>query len=101
MDADDHEAVTIFLVILQCGVAVLLRGFVEGLPEPVSTIWTEELNKTCNWLGSHTHSSYSLSVASFADSSIWSPVEHDKLQEAAATDMIFIAKPLSAPPHGA
>ena len=47
MDAD-HEAVTIFLVILQSGTADLLIGFVEGLPEPVSANWPEELPKTCN-----------------------------------------------------
>ena len=54
MDADDHEAVTIFLVILQSEAADLLRGFVEGLPEPVSANWPEELRKTCNRLGSPT-----------------------------------------------
>ena len=48
MDADDHEAVTVFLVILQSGDADLFIGFVEGLPEPVSANRPEELPKSCN-----------------------------------------------------
>ena len=59
MDADDHEAVTIFLVILQSGDADLLRGFFEALPEPVSANWPEELPKTCNRTGQpHSVASY-------------------------------------------